>query len=318
MTDLTPTLPDLWQGRDDGPRLHQLVQCTELSRLKRSHEARAIAFVGFACDEGVKRNQGRLGAAEGPDAIRRAAANMPLHLHRKMEFYDVGTVRGIDGDLERSQARLGEVIAHLHASNVLPIVFGGGHEVAFGHYQGIAKARPDLSCAIVNFDAHFDLRPLLPQQKGSSGTSFLQIAEHCKSVGKDFSYTCLGIQEGSNTTALFEQAKRLDVNYVMADAIHAQGSKACHKAIQNVLKNHDAVYVTLCMDVFAAAFAPGVSAPQPLGLYPMHVAPLIKELAQSGKVIGFDIAELSPKYDQGDMTARLAAAMLFSFLWAYS
>jgi len=44
-------------------------------------------------------------------------------------------------------------------------------------------------------------------------------------------------------------------------------------------------------------YAPGVSAPQPLGVLPWQILPLVRQLAASGKVVSYDIAELSPKYD---------------------
>ena len=60
----------------------------------------------------------------------------------------------------------------------------------------------------------------------------------------------------------------------------------------------DDTYITVCSDVFSSAFAPGVSAPQSLGLDPEIVLPLIKHVLRTRKVRGFDICEISPRFDQ--------------------
>ena len=70
--------------------------------------------------------------------------------------------------------------------------------------------------------------------------------------------------------------------------------------------------------VFAAPFAPGVSAVQPLGLYPWHVIPLARQLAASGKVLSYELSELSPRYDIDQRTARLAANLIYEIIHHHS
>ena len=86
--------------------------------------------------------------------------------------------------------------------------------------------------------------------------------------------------------------------------------------LERDLSNCKGVYLTVCLDVFADFVAPGVSAQTPLGLVPAQVMPLIKSIAQSGKLLSFDIAELSPKYDLDSKTAALAA-YLFAQILSY-
>lgn len=318
LANYIPTPQELWTGRDDGPRLHQHVECVDLLQSHLDAFApHAFGIVGFACDEGVRRNHGRLGAFEGPTALRKAAVNMPLHMKHIPTIYDFGTVVCHDKDLETAQVTLAEIVSFLHKHRVKPIVLGGGHEVAFGHFQGIASTYPSKKCGILNFDAHFDMRPLLNNQLGTSGTPFLQIAELQKQRNHPFSYTCIGIQETGNTHGLFERAQTYGAVHVMAGNIHQEGLKEAAQAIKKLVHDNDILYVTLCLDVFASAFAPGVSAPQPYGLYPAQIIPLLKQIAQSKKVVGFDIAELAPAYDNNNATASLAAFMLYTFLHEY-
>ncbi len=67
------------------------------------------------------------------------------------------------------------------------------------------------------------------------------------------------------------------------------------------------VYLTVDMDGFASAFAPGVSAPSPMGFEPDFAFKVFELIASSKKLISMDIAELNPAFDHDQATARLAA-----------
>lgn len=311
-----PPSKELWQGRKDGGaarRFHESVQIIDLREPHISLLPGALGILGFACDEGVLRNQGRTGAAEGPAALRKALAKLPFPWREK-KLYDFGDVICPNGNLEEAQGLLGATVAHLHQRNIFPVLFGGGHEIAWAHYQGLCAGYPQKKIGIINFDAHFDLRPLLEGNKGSSGTSFLQIANQCIEKQMPFDYLCLGVQSASNSEDLFDKAKELNVRYITAEDIYLQPLQSVEAEIARFLSHNQKVYLTVCLDVFAAAFAPGVSAPQALGLAPWQVVGLFKSIAASKKVVGFDIAELCPAQDRDVITANLAAGLVFQYL----
>lgn len=289
-TRYNPPNPEQWQG--DGKRCHFIYSDLRDEKEKKS----SVGILGFACDEGVRRNHGRLGAFEGPAAFREAFS---VSCSTIDSIYDFGDVTCLDGNLEASQKALGEAIDTILSKGIYPIVIGGGHEMAWGHFQGIERHYPN--CAIINIDAHFDLRSLLKNNKGSSGTPFKQIANL---QNDDFSYYVIGIQESGNASELFQEANNLGVEYLFAKEIDKAPT-----FIDRIFENHDEIYLSVCLDAFATTFAPGVSAPQPLGLFPQQGLPLIKKIISSGKVISSDIAELSPPYDQDNRTACLAASI---------
>jgi formiminoglutamase len=316
-TRYLPPDPNQWRGRPDVPEnacFFQIIKTMNLlEEVTFPITQSSFALVGFRCDEGIRRNHGRIGAAEGPAAIRQAFGKLPAQKHN-FTIFDAGSVTCADGDLEATQRALGQVVELLLEKNIKPIILGGGQELAWGHYQGIARKYPKNNLGIINFDAHFDMRPLLPKNLGSSGTPFLQIAEAHKSGNRRLDYNVVGIQPAGNIEALFETAKRYNTQMILADDLHLGQKEKCLDFIDRVIDQNEMVYVSLCMDVFSAAFAPGVSANQPLGLYPWHVIPLLRQLAASGKVIGYDIAELSPRYDVDHRTAKLAAVLIFELL----
>ena len=296
-----------WSGRVDLPegpatrRWHQWV------REPVAGAAPGVAVLGLASDEGVRRNGGRVGAAEGPAALRAMLSNLPLL--DDTPLYDAGTVDVVDGNLEGAQQRYAEKLAALLDAGHLPVGLGGGHEIAFASYQGLAlhlgKRRPRV--AIVNIDAHFDLRR---QDRGSSGTPFLQAIEHARALGLPLDYRVYGISASANTRVLFDTADELGVHHVRDDELGLLDLPARIAELQAKLAQVDVIYQTICLDALPHAVAPGVSAPSARGVPLEVVEPLLDAVAATGKVKVLDVAELSPPHDRDHVTARVAARLI--------
>lgn len=307
-----------WLGRTDGTdkaqlRWHQHVQPLNLSQPQREMALPAIVLLGFACDEGVKRNQGRVGAAKGPDAIRKALCNLPV-FYPDLVIYDAGNIRCLDGNLEAAQQNLALAVAQILQLGAFPILLGGGHEITYGHYCGICdfmKTQRISNVGIVNFDAHFDNRK--PGESGpNSGTGFWQITEDCKRNGEPFHYLALGIQKISNTVQLFDTAHQTNTQYALARHFHTDYKYIPEQLVTTFCQDVEQVYITIDLDVFAAAYSPGVSAPAYNGILPDAVFfDSLDLLFDSGKVVSLDIAELNPEFDIDSRTAKLAAELIF-------
>jgi formiminoglutamase len=309
----------LWTGRvdelvgEDGFRWHQIVKCINLAQDEIPQNKNNIALLGFACDEGVRRNKGRTGAAGGPTHLRKALANLADHFLAETKLYDAGDIVCENDRMEEAQDELAKHVQMLLGKNCFPILLGGGHEIAYGHFMGIAnhlKSSEKNKIGIINFDAHFDLRSY--ENKGNSGTPFLQIAHECEKRNVPFNYMALGIQPGSNTNALFKIAESLNVNFLTVKDISQNSLEETEYYLDDFISENDFIYLTICLDVIAAPFAPGVSAPAINGLLPEIVLFLAEHILTSNKVISFDIAELNPKYDIDGRTAKLAAAIVYN------
>lgn len=299
-----PAETNLWQGRQDTPPLQALFQYIDVQPTAQVPAVEnGIAIVGFVCDAGVKRNLGRPGASAGPDALRKQLAKLPWSTG---PIIDAGNIHCENDDLEAAQQALGEHVAYLLQQGYQPLLLGGGHEIAWGHYQGLAAAGHAPGLGIINIDAHYDLRTCAENGKGSSGTPFWQIAQARQQQQLGFDYCCIGIQASANTTALFDTAAALKVTTIPANTVMHD-----HVDLSTFINGCQSLYLTICLDAFAASVAPGVSAPQPLGLTPHHVLPVLRDIMASGKVVSIDIAELAPKYDIDDHTARLGAQLLW-------
>lgn len=311
-----PPTPANWHGRQDAPEsscFFQIIQMLDLHNMTKASHQPSFALLGFCCDEGIRRNLGRTGAKEGPELLRTVLGKLPLH-RQEAKVFDAGNIICDDQDLEMAQQALADAVSLLITNGYIPILIGGGHEIAWGHYQGLAKQIGNSHLGIINFDTHFDMRPTLQENKGSSGTPFLQIATAHEAAKNRFDYNCIGIQEYGNTSELFKTAHKYNAHILLADDLQPHQNTQVSAFIKRVIHDNQYLYVSLCLDVFSAGYAPGVSAPQAFGLSPWQVVPLMRQLANSGKVISYDIAELSPKYDIDARTAKLAANFIYEIV----
>jgi formiminoglutamase len=312
---LEPVNNKIWQGRIDDMedydafRWHQWVQPIDLEDMNQGIRGSInICFVGFCCDQGVDRNKGRVGASKGPDSIRREMANLPCHFLKDVKLFDAGNIIAKYVTLEEAQSALSGIVNDILALNMFPIVLGGGHEIAFGHYNGIRSyLKKSKSIGIINFDAHLDIRPY--PNGGSSGTMFRQIYDECQKEKLDYGYMCIGAQRRGNTVKLFKDANNMGVDYIFTKDMF---ESLPHDKLQGFINKYDQLYMTICADVFASAFAPGVSAAQAIGLEPEQVISLMKQVIESGKLVSFDIAEVSPRFDHDKVTSNLAAVLIFA------
>jgi formiminoglutamase len=228
----------------------------------------------------------------------------------------LGDVICEDQNLEGAQEELAEIISISYAKGYFVFVFGGGHEVALPHFNGIRNASAgNQSIGIINIDAHFDLR--IPEGKGSSGTPFYQIAEVCKSKDEDFNYFVAGIQRSANTQALFNRAEELGVTYILAADLNEKYLGTVIQQLDKFIQKVDLIYLTICLDVFDISVAPGVSAPSANGIQPGIAIELITKIIQSGKLVTADIAEHNPLLDQDEKTSKLASKLIFEVLTNY-
>lgn len=124
-------------------------------------------------------------------------------------------------------------------------------------------------------------------------------------------YSAFGVSPFANTRGLFDRAAQWGVQYLLDEELQTEHQLTVAKQrLQEQLAQHDRVYLTICLDVLPAAMAPGVSAPSALGVPLANIEPLVDIVAQSGKLVVADLAELNPQFDRDHQTARVAARLV--------
>jgi formiminoglutamase len=312
MTLWRPVSEQVWQGRDDSAEASNAKRIFQTIRQQAQFApaSSGIALLGFACDEGVKRNHGRPGAAQAPDVLRKALANMASHQGHE-QLADLGTIE-VEGDgLEAAQRALSDAVTACQRAGMHTLVFGGGHETAWAHGRGTLDAFPHERVAIINLDAHLDLRKA---ERATSGTPFRQLAHYCAEQSRAFQYACFGVSRAANTEALWDEAERLNVTLV--EDLHFR--RDALSALEEVLAGADSVYLTIDLDVLPAGEMPAVSAPAALGIPALDLLPVIERICRSGKLRAADLVEYNPHYDQDGQGAKLAARLAWQIAhwWA--
>lgn len=302
---------NIWQGRLDGEELlfHRLFQRVKEEQNYDNISTNDFALHGFAVDEGVRRNRGRQGAKDAPDVIRKNMSNFPVILPN-FSMLDFGNITCEDGNLENAQNNLAKNVSKVLLKGGKSLVLGGGHEVTYAHYLGIKTAFPEQKIGIINIDAHFDNRQPEKGVGPSSGTGFWQIAQE-----GPINSLHIGIQRNSNTLKLFDTAHQYGMKYVLSDELFFENLPSVYQRIDDLLENVDFAYLTICMDVFNASIAPGVSASAYNGIFAdatfMH---FYRHILKNKKLVALDVAEVNPSFDIQDRTARLAACLVNEWL----
>ncbi|WP_462425286.1 formimidoylglutamase [Fusobacterium sp. THCT13E1] len=293
-------MKDLWHGRFDSNeeidlRIWQIVK--PFDNVSKEY---GICLVGYDTDDGIKRNQGRIGAEKGSNAIRKAMQSFPIV--ENLRIYDYQNLK--NKVLEEAQKEYSLKIYNVIKKELFPIGLGGGHDIAFASYSGIRKAYPDKKIGIINFDTHLDMRSY--DNGATSGTSFKQILDSDKNV----KYSIVGFKKQGNTKRLIDTAK--SYNVLILD--EENDEKFINDELKKYLADTDILYVTFCMDVFNASDAPGVSAPTIMGLDPKKGKRILREIMKSKKVVCADFAEVNPEYDIDSRTAKLAGSLIYDIM----
>lgn len=326
-TKHTPFIADIYTGRDEPYE-------DDLARYWYQHihafDNQKIALVGFASDQGVNRNQGRIGAKHAPNVIKTAFGKLPISLSLQRQFDDlsvlvgdIGNIACLDedtisqGTLESAQQSYADTISHIIKSGKIAIGLGGGHEIAFGSFVGLHQGLnqglhtdstlPKQRIGIINLDAHFDLRH---DKYATSGTPFRQISEFLGEKDEPFYYLPIGISTFGNTASLFAKAENLGVSVISESDCHRLSFDAIAKRIDDFVAQVDCVYLTLDLDVLQAGFMPAVSAVNAFGLSMDFVERCIQHIITTGKVKLLDIAEFNPSYDIDGRGAKVAGRLL--------
>ncbi|MCS5489838.1 formimidoylglutamase [Algoriphagus limi] len=298
--------PQNWLGRKSEEKEYWYQWLENQSNLSfRNEPGKKIGVLGYPGEVGVRRNQGRPGTKDAPDLIRKFWGSSAYHLQMEILAIDYGNILTLNNDLESTHEKITESVHSLLVSQHFPILLGGGHDLAYAHGKGIFRylIPKGEKLGIINLDAHFDLRPLV-QGKGHSGSPFFQLAQE---YPQNFHYLAWGIQEAANPKSLFETAKSVHAKFFTMEEIQSKSWDFLEQQLVGFMDSVNKIYLSIDLDGFSSAFAPGVSAPSPMGFSPELAFKVLELIAKSKKLISMDVVELNPRFDQDNATARLAA-----------
>ena len=248
----------------------------------------------------------RSGAKFAPLAIRDASLNLESYSFRTgvdvedLKIHDLGDLH-VAGDVELTLGRLALVAKDLFDASKVPVFIGGEHTITLGVARSL-----DENVAVVSFDAHLDLRDNYLGLSVSHTTFMRRIKEDVKPS------KILEIGTRAVCREELDYAKEAGIDYVTSHQIRKDDVKKTAKTIKDILECYEKVYLTIDMDVLDPAFVPAVPNPEPEGLDTSTLLDLL-EVVCDRRVVGFDVVEVAPHYDQG-VTVTQATKVIFEVL----
>lgn len=251
----------------------------------------------------------RTGARFGPNAIRQASLNIETYSFRSgfdvedLLIYDAGDLH-VSTDTGKTIDIVKLVVADILEAGKIPVAIGGEHTVTLGIAKGLGTRASKT--AIVSFDAHLDLRSEF-LGLDMSHTTFMQLINEETKPARIF-------EVGTRSVCKDElaYAKKTGIEFFTSNQIIREGAEKIAKDLRRKLAPYDNIYLTVDMDVLDPAFAPAVQNPEPEGITTTALLDLVCALCDK-RVIGFDVLEIAPIYDQG-ISAVVTAKVMFEML----
>ncbi|OEF22471.1 agmatinase [Aliivibrio logei] len=255
---------------------------------------------------------GRPGARLGPDAIRRASVNLAwegkkfpwdFNVFDYTKVIDAGDLVFDTGDAEDFTVRLEAAADAILNSGKILLGLGGDHFITLPLLRSYAKKYGEM--ALIHFDAHTDTYS--HGSRYDHGTMFyhapnegLISPEHSVQIGIRTEYK----QEGHG----FNVINAMQANDMSAEAIIEQ--------VKGIVGDKP-VYLTFDIDCLDPAFAPGTGTPVCGGLNSDKILKIIRGL-KGINMVGMDVVEVSPAYDQSDITALAGATIALELLYVWT
>jgi formimidoylglutamase len=272
-----------------------------------------VALLGLPDDTGVRLNFGRPGASVGPAAFRAALSSFGTSFDAltgrrlRTRIFDAGDVEpaagGDEAALFETHRRVEAAARELHQLGLVVVGIGGGHDLTLPTVTALAK-HAGRAVGGVNVDAHLDVR-----ERVGSGMPFRRLIDGGFLDAPRF--VEVGLGRFANEQTDFEWLRGRGAELVLVDEVLARGMAS----EQILARSADAApaFLSVDLDGLDAAFAPGVSARNPLGLRVEHVAELAEAAGAHSHVAHFDLMELCPAHDIEERAARSAAYLLLAF-----
>jgi len=299
---------DLFFTKNDknDPRLGEIV-----GREQKAYDNAAIVIIGCPQDEGVRRNNGREGAANAPAAIREQFYKLtPFNINKPI--FDIGDVR-IGKTLEETHDTHFEVVSQILRDGKRVVVLGGGNDISYPDGCAMAEVFGPEWWIGINIDAHLDVRIA---DERNSGTPYRQLLEGGQLLPTYF-YE-VAFQSHFASPVYYEYIRNLGVNRISLELLRsrAEADVELKESIKQKFIGHSSSLNTFFgfdLDAVRSSDAPGTSAPSPIGLRAGEFIQLVKYAASLANTKLIEFSEVNPKYDADNRTSKLVAIAMHRF-----
>ena len=273
-----------------------------------------VAIVGVPHDSGTTY---RPGTRFGPQGIRKISAlytpynyEMAVDLREQMTLCDAGDIFTIPSNIEKTFDQISRACSHVFSSGSLPIILGGDHSIGFPTVRGIAECT-SKNIGIIHFDRHADIQEKDLDERMHTTPWFH--ATNLDNVRPE-NLVQVGIGGWQVPREAVEVARDRNTNILTLSDVEKLGiDKTIEIALELAWKDTDMVYLSFDIDSIDCGFVPGTGWPEPGGFLPREALQLVAGVAAEG-LCGMELVEVSPPYDQSEITALMATRVIVEVL----
>ena len=246
----------------------------------------------------------RPGTRFAPAAVRSESFGLETYspwLDRDLEdisVFDSGDIELCIGSADKALAQISERTATILADGTIPFMIGGEHLVTLGAFREVFKKYPNVH--IIHFDAHTDLRDEYLDVKLSHAC----VIRRCHDLVGDGRIHQFGIRSGER------------VEFRWAESGHTDLHKFSFDGLAETVKGlgETPVYFTIDLDVMDPSVFPGTGTPEYGGVTFMQLFEAIKTVCGGCNIVGLDVNELCPPYDQSGASTAAACKIIRELL----
>ncbi len=210
----------------------------------------------------------------------------------------------IHTDTVKSHANIEHAVRQALKGGALPVTIGGDHSINIPCVNAFDDQGP---IHILQIDAHLDFVDERHGVRNGHGNPMRRAADHDYVTG----LTQLGIRNVSSTAKEgYEYARTVGSDILSVRQTRALGPEGVVARIPKDAR----LYVTIDIDAFCPSIAPGTGTPSHGGFLYYDVLEILQQVAKRHQIVGIDLVEVAPDYDQSDSTTILAAQLLLNFL----
>jgi agmatinase len=271
-----------------------------------------FAIIGVPSDAGASF---RTGQRAGAAAIRKVSALLRHHNpiigispFEYIKGIDYGDLPVVPGYIEATDKKIEESLYPIIDAGVIPVVLGGDHAITLPELRAIARKHGPV--ALLHFDSHSDTDDQYFGKPYTHGTPFRRaIEENLLLTDKSIQ---LGLRGSIYTADHLDIPKQLGFEIMTAEEIQEIGFSRVIDRVRNRIGDAK-VFLSFDIDFVDPAYAPGTGTPEVGGFTSRETLRIIRDLKDL-HFIGFDLVEVLPAYDPSEITALLAANIVYEFI----
>lgn len=301
------------QSAAEVPRFAGVPTFMRLPYIQREQWAEAdIGLIGVPWDGGTTN---RAGARHGPRQMRDQSTMMrSIHPTTKVNPYRAARIAEFGDspvnpiDINDSLERIGKFFEDVHAAGVMPLTAGGDHLITLPIFRAIAKDRP---VGMVHVDAHTDTNDrYFGDNPYTHGTPFRRAIEEGLLDAKRT--VQIGLRGGLYTRDDFAWGAEQGIRQITIEEYFDLGVHAVIDEVARVIGDGP-TYISFDVDGLDPVYAPGTGTPEIGGLNPFEAQLILRSL-RGKNLIGGDVVEVAPPFDNSGMTALVGVTMMWEIL----